>query len=117
MADGRPLYCAAPSTTIASAWPASSRLPTSQIRNVIQPDAIKVPAIPTSASVAIRRITGVDLARRDAGQQPSAAVALLVLLAGPAPTGVVPPDPGTARREAGLGLAGRRAAAIAPGFD
>ena len=44
----------------------------------------------------------------------STAVALLVLLAGPAPARIVPSDPGAGRREPGLRLAVRRSAPLPP---
>src|SRR5438093_2941343 len=91
MDDGRPLYWAAPSTTIASTACRSSRLPTSQIRYDAQP---ATRTAPTMAARTIRPTARITL-RGDE----SAAVTLLVLQARATPAGIVPPDPGSRRRE------------------
>src|SRR6185503_13387798 len=113
IADGRPLYWAAPRTTIASTAWRSSRLPTSQIRYAVQPATRTAPAITartrrpraplTRPGVGSKsRLAGVRNrvgpgSRRQNGAGPSATVALLVLLAGSAPARIVAPDAGARR--------------------
>src|SRR4029078_10342527 len=122
IADGRPLYWAAPRTTIASTAWLSSRLPTSQIRYAVQPATRTAPAITartrrprapgTRSGVGSEWETLFSAARNRAGcgsrrqnvAGPSATVALLVLQAGPAPAGIVSPDACGRRREAGHGF-------------